>query len=282
VPVTEEKIEINRGDKPMVNKLNLKSLRPMWVLIIFVLAACAGTQPTPTPVSPTPTPLPAPTLAESETGEENDVSDSQSQSDSEDDSQGETATSTELRTFLIVPEESRASYLVDEEFFDGALAKLGIEAGDVDVVGSTQSIEGQLQLNFTDLSTPLGTNRFTVNLSTLSTDQSRRDNWIRENGPQFNQYPLAEFVATGVADTPETYTEGEEVQFKMLGDLTIREVTQPVTFDVAATLEGDTATGVATADLRMTDFGIEPPNFANTLTVADEFQVRVEFTAREQ
>jgi polyisoprenoid-binding protein YceI len=68
----------------------------------------------------------------------------------------------------------------------------------------------------------------------------------------------------------------------MLGDLTIREVTQPVIFDVSATLNGDTATGVATADLRMTDFGIEPPNFANTLTVADEFSVEVEFTAREQ
>jgi polyisoprenoid-binding protein YceI len=150
------------------------------------------------------------------------------------------------------------------------------------VVGSTQNIEGQLQLNFADLSVLPGTNRFTVNLSTLSTDQSRRDNWIRENGPKFNQYPLAEFEATGAADTPTSYTEGEEVQFKMLGDLTIREVTQPVTFDVTATLDGDTATGVATADLRMTDFGIEPPNFANTLTVADEFSVEVEFTAREQ
>jgi polyisoprenoid-binding protein YceI len=203
-------------------------------------------------------------------------------SENEGESEGEAGATTDLRTFIIVPEESRASYLVDEEFFAGALDKLGIDAGEVDVVGSTQNIEGQLQLNLADLSAPLGTNRFTVNLATLSTDQSRRDNYIRERGPQFNQYPLAEFVATGVADTPATYTEGDEVQFKMLGDLTIREVTQPVTFDVTATLDDDTATGVATAQLRMTDFGIEPPNFANTLTVADEFGVEVAFTAREQ
>ena len=246
--------------------MKLKSLQPLWVLVIFVLAACAGAPPpTSTPVPSTPTPLPTPTPAES--GSE---------------TESETAPTTSLRTFMIVPKESRASYLVNEEFFDGALAKLGIEAGAADVMGSTQNIEGQLQLNFADLSAPLGTNRFSVNLSTLSTDQSRRDNWIRENGPQFNQYPLAEFVATGASDTPTSYTEGEEVQFKMVGDLTIREVTQPVTFDVTATLDGNTATGVATADLRMTDFGIEPPNFANTLTVADEFSVEVEFTAREQ
>ena len=72
------------------------------------------------------------------------------------------------------------------------------------------------------------------------------------------------------------------MSFKLIGDLTIREVTQPVTFDVTATLVGDTLTGVATADARMSDFGIDPPNFANTLTVADEFRMEVAFTAREQ
>ena len=76
--------------------------------------------------------------------------------------------------------------------------------------------------------------------------------------------------------------EGDEVQFKLVGDLTIREITQPATFDVTAKLEGDTITGVATAQLLMTDFGIDPPNFANTLTVQNEFAVQVEFTAREQ
>ena len=258
----------------MSDKLKLKYLQPFWVLAIFFLAGCAGAaSPTPTPVPPTPTPLPSPTPAESENKGESAV---------ENEGDNEAAATSDLRTFMIVPEESRASYLVDEEFFEGALSKLGIGAGEVDVVGSTRNIEGQLQLNLADLSAPLGTNRFAVNLTTLSTDQSRRDNWIQQNGPQFSQYPLAEFVATGVEETPASYTEGETVQFKMLGDLTIREVTQSVTFDVTATLDGDTATGIARADLRMTDFGIEPPNFANTLTVADEFSVEVKFTAREQ
>ena len=248
--------------------MKLKSSPRLWVLLLILgLVGCADA-PSPTP---TPTPLPTPIPLQSENEEETvDVS------------EGETEPIADLSTFVIVPEESRASYIVSEEFFEGALAKLGIEAGNVEVVGSTQNIEGQLQLNFADLSTLPGTNRFTVNLASLSTDQSRRDNWIRENGPEFNRYPLAEFVATSVIDTPPSYTQGEEVQFKMQGDLTIREVTQPVTFDVIATFDGDTATGVATADLRMTDFDIEPPNFANTLTVADEFSVEVEFTARQQ
>jgi polyisoprenoid-binding protein YceI len=186
------------------------------------------------------------------------------------------------RTFVIVPEESRASYIMSEEFFGGALAKYGIGAGTKETVGSTQTIEGQFQLNFDDLASALGENQFTVDLSTLTSDQRLRDSWIRENGPTFNDYPTATFVAERLENAPTEYNEGDEVNFQMAGQLTVRDVPQPATFDVTATLNGDTVTGTATAALKLTDFGIEPPNFANTLTVADDFQVQVEFTAREQ
>ena len=68
----------------------------------------------------------------------------------------------------------------------------------------------------------------------------------------------------------------------MIGDLTIRDITKSVTFDVTASLEGDTITGMASAPLLMSDFGIDPPNFANTLTVKDAFMVNVEFVARDK
>lgn len=184
------------------------------------------------------------------------------------------------RTFVIVPEQSRASYLVDEEFLGGALDKLGIAAGAVDVVGSTQQIEGKLQLDLENLGAALGENRFVVKLNTLATDQNRRDTWIRENGPRFNDYPEATFVATAVEGAPASYDNGQEVGFKLIGDLTVRDVTKQVTFDVNAKLAGDTLSGIATTRLKMSDFGIEPPNFANTLTVADEFGIEVQFVAK--
>jgi polyisoprenoid-binding protein YceI len=187
-----------------------------------------------------------------------------------------------LRTFVIVPAESTASYHVDEEFLADALDKLGIQAGKTKVTGSTQAIEGQLQLNLADLTQALGDNTFTVQMNTLKTDQDRRDNWIRENGPNFNQYPVATFKATGIEGAPAAYTEGQEASFKLVGDLTVREVTKPATFDVTATLNGNTLTGTAITQANLSDFGIDPPNFANTLTVADPFSIEVQFTAREQ
>ena len=186
------------------------------------------------------------------------------------------------RVFVIVPEESRAVYEVSEEFFAGALAKLGIDAGFNDVEGSTQQISGQLELNLDDLSAALGSNSFTVQMNTLATDRRNRDNWIRTDGPRFDEFPEATFVATAIEGAPATYTEGEEVSFKLTGDLTVREVTKTVTFDVTAKLVGDTLTGVAHTNALISDFGIDPPSFANTLTVGDELGIRVEFTARAQ
>ena len=185
-------------------------------------------------------------------------------------------------TYIIVPDESTASYIVEEEFFAGALAKYGIDAGFNTVTGVTNEIEGQLQLNLDDLSAALGDNHFTVNLPSLATDREIRDDWIRDNGPNLNAYPVAEFAGTAIQNAPASYDAGQEVTFQLVGDLTIHGVTKNVTFGVTAALAGNTLTGVAETNLKLTDFGIEPPSFANTLTVADDFMIHVEFTAREE
>ncbi len=227
------------------------------LLVMVILAGCGGATPA-APPTDTPAP-PAPEQAASESG----------------------PAAAGMRTFVIVPAESSASYIAKEEFFADALRKYGIDAGLADTVGETQAIEGQLQLDLDDLSNALGENSFKVMMNTFVTNQSLRDEWIRTNGPRFNDYPEAIFKATAIEGAPASYNEGDEVSFQLVGDITIREVAQPVTFDVTASLSGDTIIGVATARLLMSDFGIEQLSFVNTLTVADEFGIEVKFTARE-
>ncbi len=187
-----------------------------------------------------------------------------------------------VRRFVVLPAESSASYLVTEEFFGGALAKYGINAGFNEVTGSTNEIAGELQLNVGDPQNALVLGEFTVNLPSLTTDQNQRDSWIRDNALQSNQFPVATFVATEIQNAPTTYTDGTEVNFDLVGDLTVREVTLPVTFAVTATLTADTITGVATAPMQLTDFGFEPPSFVNTLTVDNDFMLRIDLTAKEE
>lgn len=185
-----------------------------------------------------------------------------------------------LRTFVVVPAESKAYYIMQEEFFQDALAKYGIPIGQGDTIGSTDQIEGRLQLDLANAT--IGTNQFTVNVRSMETDQRLRDDWIRENALESNTYPIATFVASEIRNPPADYQEGSEATFQLAGDMTIRDVTQPVVFDVTATLQGDTIQGVAEAPMKLTDFGIEPPTFIGTLTVKDDFRVRIEFTAREE
>lgn len=228
----------------------------VWLIALLIMSACA-----PTP-GPTPTSVPT----------QPPVSDDMATTESDAEAGGP-------RTFVIDQERSSASYIVDEEFLPEMLTKYGIEPGRADTVGVTPDVEGRLTLDLADLSAPLGENTFQADLSKLESDQRLRDEWLQRRGPEFSTYPLAEFTATGVENAPEAYQEGESVQFELVGDLTIREITVPATFFVTASLEGDTISGTAVADLRLTDFGIEPPEFANTLTVEDEFQIQVDLVA---
>jgi len=188
------------------------------------------------------------------------------------------------RTFVIVPEQSKASYLANEEFFSGALKLLGIEAGKMGVVGSTQAIEGQFQLDPEQPAAPLGDNTFTVRLNTLTSNQTKRDEYIREirddGGPSFDAYPVATFNATGIEGVSNANAGGRQLILKLSGDLTVREISRPTTFDVKAQLTGDTLTGVGTSRFQLSDFGIGPITFHDVLTVADEVGIEVQFTAR--
>ena len=103
-----------------------------------------------------------------------------------------------VRTFVIVPAESKASYVADEELFALAFTKFGLPAGWAKVVGSTQAIEGRFQIDMEQPAAWLGNNEFAVRMNTFSTGRDMRDNWIRENGPRFNDYPVATFRATGI------------------------------------------------------------------------------------
>ena len=184
-----------------------------------------------------------------------------------------------VRTFHIVPGQSKVFYIVDEELFADATRKYGLAVGKTQVIGSTWDVDGLLQL---DLATnAIGTNRFAVYLPTLQTDQHLRDTWVRDNALESNRFPLAVFRATEIQGAPQSYQQGTAAHFQLVGTLTIRAIDLPVVWAVTASLRDNTITGSAETRLRMTDFGFEPPHFANTLSVQDEFGVRIEFVAED-
>ena len=148
-------------------------------------------------------------------------------------------------------------------------------------VGTTSAIEGSVSLALGETSVAVQENEFTVDLRTLASDSPRRDNAIRGRFLQSDTYPWATFTATEVAELPADAALGAPVSFKLAGDMTIREITNPLTWDVTATLDGATLSGTAVTNLLMADYGFAAPDIAGMLRVTDGVTVTVNFVAQE-
>ncbi|MCC7353957.1 MAG: YceI family protein [Anaerolineae bacterium] len=178
--------------------------------------------------------------------------------------------STELVLFRVVREESEASYEVQEVL-------LGQKTT---TVGRTNALEGEFRLGLRDGKPYFDFSRLRVDLRTLKSDNGIRDQAIRQRWLESNRYPFAEFVAREIVEFPGDAAEGKEVRFQVNGDMTIREITRPVTFEIRATLNGDTLTGTGTTFLLMKDFGFDPPEILGRFTVSDGVTVTVKGVAK--
>ncbi len=215
-----------------------------------LLAACAGAAPTTAPATTPPTSAAVATTAPTEVPTEAAVATPTDAGVPVTDEPVGAVTG--LRTYSFDTSQSSASYSVDEFFLQEG-NRLGT------AVGVSSEISGDLQINFDDpSSSPLGT--VTVDISVLKSDSNQRDNAIRRQWLESSTYPLATFTATEIQGLAGTPSQGQTVTFKLVGDMTVREKTLPVTWDVTATLDGEALKGTATTQIMMADFGVEPPS----------------------
>ena len=155
-------------------------------------------------------------------------------------------------TYAIAADKSQAKVTVNE--------KLAALPAPSDAVLMTNAIQGQLFLG--PDTKPVEGAKIMVDLRTLKSDKTQRDNYIRTNTLQADQFPLAEFVITGVDGWSGPLKEGQQSTFKILGNMTIHGVTKPVSFDTTATMQSGAVTGTATTNFKFEDFNMSPPSLA--------------------
>jgi polyisoprenoid-binding protein YceI len=170
--------------------------------------------------------------------------------------------------FRIVSEQSEASYRARETFVN--------QPGLADAVGKTKAVQGELQLESDGLLRGQILS-MQVDLRTLTSDQSRRDNFIKQNTLRTDQYPFVEFRSTSTAG-PALFRPGEEATFQIPGLMTVKGTERPIVWEARAKLDGDTIVGTATARVKLTDFGLEPPRLA-ILSVEDEITWQIDLVA---
>ncbi len=181
-------------------------------------------------------------------------------------------TSNDGTVFRIIPGESKASYEIGETF-------LNQQNRFAVAIGVTSEINGEITAVFSN--PPASTiGKVTVDISQLTSDNSRRDEAIRNRWLESYQYPMAVFTPQKIEGLPAEYVEGEDYTFYVTGDLTVHEITKEVAFIVTANLSGDTLTGTATTTVKLSDFGVGPISIAGILNTEDDVKLTLDFVAR--
>ncbi|MDA0770396.1 MAG: YceI family protein [Chloroflexi bacterium] len=186
-----------------------------------------------------------------------------------------------IRTFRIVPEASEARYEVDEE-----LIFLGISLNRA--IGRTSELSGEFSFyqDSTDEQFLVVTSgHFQVDLSKLKSDDTRRDERIRDQWLESFRFPLAVFEAKEVGEFPNDVlgvtTNAVNWTFELKGDMTVREVTREETLVVQVNIIDGNMDGTVTTHLKMKDYGFSPPNISGLMKVEEGVDVVVEFRAEE-
>ena len=144
--------------------------------------------------------------------------------------------------------DSVAGYRVVEDFVGGI--------ADFEAVGRSSEITGSLEIDATTLAAA----QFSIDVASIeSADRMRNESFT---GPVMNaaEYPTAEFVLTAPVDLGDDPTSGELLTVDVTGQLTMRGVTNDVTFPLDATLVGDEVQAAGSILVVFADYGIENPS----------------------
>jgi len=254
------------------------------IAALLIIAACAAPSAAPTPIArPIPAALASATAAKAEptvpvratavpadptAGVKSSESSATAGAPAATASAPDPVASTGKLVLKLLSDGSKASYRVREQLAGRSLPNDG--------VGTTTSFSGSITFR------PDGTivpdqSAFTIDMRTLKSDESRRDGFIQRSTLQTGKFPTATFVPTAVDGLPSPLPTSGDVNFKLSGDLTVRGVTKPVTWDVQAAIAGRELTGAATTAFKFGDFGMNPPKVPIVLGVVDNITLEVKF-----
>lgn len=147
------------------------------------------------------------------------------------------------------------------------------------VKGHFDRFNSELDINPEDLSG--GSIQFEVEIASINTNNEDRDNHLRSaDFFDAETHPTMKFVATDIKEV-------DDDEYKITGDLSIRGVTKPVTFDAEYNGKGTNPWGVevvafeADGKINRKDFGLNWNSALETggVLVGDDIKIHIEIEA---
>jgi polyisoprenoid-binding protein YceI len=182
---------------------------------------------------------------------------------------GAAAVSADAVTLQMSQAESEARFIIDEVLNDAPKT----------VIGTTNQVAGEIAIAPADpTQTRVGV--IQIDARDLTTDSEFRNRAIKNQILQTDQYEYITFTPTEIVGLPQTAAVGQPYTFQIVGDLTIRDVTKQVTFDVTATAATDSRLqGTASAAIAYADYDISIPQVPQVASVADQVRLELDFVA---
>lgn len=145
----------------------------------------------------------------------------------------------------VVSEGSQAGYRVKEILF----------GQDTTAVGRTGKVTGSVALSGSRITSGV----VTVDMGSVASDKSGRDEQFRDKIMSVSQFPAATFALQGGADLGAVPAVGQKVTVRASGLLTLRGVGKAVQVELGAVRAADSIQVQAAVPVTFADYGIPDP-----------------------
>lgn len=170
---------------------------------------------------------------------------------------------------MVEAPEGAVMYKLDSGTASYVAQKRFLQKEDLEVTGTTENVTGEGWLDESNNQVYLLAN---VGLDTLKTDSGDRDEDVKKMlNPSIATVEMGPLALSGL-------TMGEQFTQTIPLKLTINNVTQIVDFDVTGTVTEEGFTAQGTTNVKMSEFGVNPPSLLNVYTVDDEIGLKFDVT----
>lgn len=171
--------------------------------------------------------------------------------------------------FIVAPTGNEVRYRVREQLVGRDLPN--------DAVGETGAVTGMIVID--DAGQLVAEqSQIIVDVTGLTSDSDRRDGYVQRRLLEGEAHPTVTLTPTAISGLTGAVPTSGTAQLQVTGDLTVKGVTRPTTWQVTANFGADQVTGSAQTAFTFEEFELDQPRVPVLLSVADTIRLEYDFT----
>jgi polyisoprenoid-binding protein YceI len=170
--------------------------------------------------------------------------------------------------YVVAPAGNEARYFAREQLAGVSFPN--------DAIGVTKGVSGAVVIDGAGKIVP-AQSKIVVDVTQLKSDRDRRDGYVQRRTLETEKYPNVTLVPKEITGLTTPLPDSGRASFQLLGDLTVKGVTRPTTWQVNARFRGDTVSGTASTSFTFADFQMDKPKVSVVLSVQDTLHLQYDF-----